>query len=146
MKLHNKLNNANTYRLLKWLDTPKRRVLCGILTDDEMAGNAANTLRVVITGLNIKGARKTLGILKHEPGEKRQINSMAAESLEIICQRLPASTLADMVAHIIGSDENGESEATSDFLYAAGKLRFSNPDWLRAIERAKARYDTHGRA
>jgi hypothetical protein len=42
-----------------------------------------------------------------------------------------------MVAHIIGSDEEGESEATSDFLYAVGKHRFGTTDWLLAIEKAR---------
>lgn len=58
-----------------------------------------------------------------------------------LCERLPASTLADMVAHTIATDEEGESESTSDFLYEVGKLRFGD-DWQTAIESAKARYDT----
>lgn len=58
-----------------------------------------------------------------------------------LCERLPASTLADMVAHAIATDEEGESESTSDFLYQVGKQRFGE-DWQTAIESAKARYDT----
>lgn len=58
-----------------------------------------------------------------------------------LCERLPASTLADMVAHTIATDEEGESESTSDFLYNVGKHRFGD-DWQTNIEAAKARYDT----
>lgn len=58
-----------------------------------------------------------------------------------LCERLPASTLADMVAHTIATDEEGESESTSDFLYQVGKQRFGE-DWQTHIESAKARYDT----
>lgn len=65
-------------------------------------------------------------------------------SLDILlqlCERLPASTLADMVAHTIATDEEGESESTSDFLYQVGRHRFGD-DWQTNIEAAKARYDT----
>lgn len=58
-----------------------------------------------------------------------------------LCERLPASTLADMVAHTIATDEEGESESTSDFLYQVGKQRFGD-DWQTNIEAAKDRYDT----
>jgi hypothetical protein len=58
-----------------------------------------------------------------------------------LCERLPASTLADMIAHTIATDEEGESESTSDFLYNVGKHRFGE-NWQTHIESAKARYDT----
>jgi hypothetical protein len=65
----------------------------------------------------------------------------AAQILIQLCERLPASTLADMIAHTIATDEEGESEPTSDFLYNVGKHRFGD-DWQTHIESAKARYDT----
>lgn len=58
-----------------------------------------------------------------------------------LCERLPITVLADMVAHTIATDEEGESEPTSDFLYQVGKHRFGE-DWQTQIEAAKARYDT----
>lgn len=58
-----------------------------------------------------------------------------------LCERLPITVLADMVAHTIATDEEGESESTSDFLYQVGKQRFGE-DWQTHIESAKARYDT----
>jgi hypothetical protein len=52
-----------------------------------------------------------------------------------------ASQAVHMVAHTIATDEEGESESTSDFLYQVGKQRFGE-DWQTAIEATKARYDT----
>ena len=66
---------------------------------------------------------------------------VAMDILLQLCERLPASTLADMVAHTIATDEEGESESTSDFLYDVGKIRFGD-DWQFHVEAAKARYDT----
>lgn len=67
--------------------------------------------------------------------------NLAQNMLTMLCERLPITVLADMVAHIIATDEEGESESTSDFLYQVGKQRFGD-DWQTHIESAKARYDT----
>ena len=55
--------------------------------------------------------------------------------------RLPITTLSDMVAHTIGTDEDGDSEATSDFLHAIGKQRWGRQDWENALEQAHHRFD-----
>jgi len=54
-----------------------------------------------------------------------------------LCERLPASVLADMVAQIIATDIEGESESTSDFLYQVGKHRFGTAKWEIAIRNAR---------
>lgn len=135
----NKLDAIENYRLLKWLDTPKQRVLCVITPDDKTAAAATTELGMPITALNIKKSRKNLGILKPGP---HQHNRPAPEALELICQRLPASLLADIIAHIIGTDQDGDSEPVSDYIYRTSKHRFGAPAWTAALDAAKARFDT----
>ena len=84
----------------------------------------------------------TIALLeKHAENNQTSIVELNLDILIQLCERLPASTLADMVAHTIATDEEGESESTSDFLYNVGKHRFGD-DWQTNIEAAKARYDT----
>jgi hypothetical protein len=84
----------------------------------------------------------TIALLeKHAENNQTSIVELSLDILLQLCERLPASTLADMIAHTIATDEEGESEPTSDFLYDVGKERFGE-DWQTHIESAKARYDT----
>jgi hypothetical protein len=84
----------------------------------------------------------TIALLeKHAENNQTSIVELSLDILIQLCERLPASTLADMIAHTIATDEEGESESTSDFFYDVGKERFGD-DWQTHIESAKARYDT----
>ena len=74
----------------------------------------------------------------------RHKQSLQEHSLHMLAQivtRLPITTLSDMVAHTIGTDEDGDSEATSDFLHAIGKERWGRKDWENALEQAHHRFD-----
>lgn len=84
----------------------------------------------------------TIALLeKHAENNQTSIVELSLDILIQLCEHLPASTLADMIAHTIATDEEGESESTSDFLYQVGKQRFGE-NWQTALEAAKARYDT----
>jgi hypothetical protein len=54
-----------------------------------------------------------------------------------LCDRLPASVLADMVAQIIATDIEGESESASDFLCQVGMHRFGTTKWQMEIRNAR---------
>jgi hypothetical protein len=68
-------------------------------------------------------------------------NLTAAEQAQTIliklCACLPASVLADMVAQIIDTDIDGESEDAADFLYQVGKHRFGTTKWQLEIRDAR---------
>lgn len=138
----NKLDAGEHYSLLKWLDTPAQRVRAIINSDTNTAAEASKELGLVLTAHNINKARGILGILKRPSSKNRLSKSPPAEITDILCQRLPIHVLADMVAYTIGTDQDGDSEPASDYIYRTSKQRFGAPAWTTALAAAKARYDT----
>lgn len=61
--------------------------------------------------------------------------------LLLLLERLPITTMSDIVAHMIATDEDGDSEAASDLVHAVGKERWGTDEWEAAMQLARHRYD-----
>ena len=66
-----------------------------------------------------------------------KVAEQAQNILLKLCACLPASVLADMVAQIIATDIDGESEDAADFLCQVGMHRFGTTKWQMEIREAR---------
>ena len=68
----NQLTNAEVYRLTRWLDENKDILIPARMTRAQIAVRASQALDYPITGANVHGAAKNLGIQIGQFHERRQ--------------------------------------------------------------------------